>query len=297
MPVASKPGGWRLALLVSVALAALLAWVLRGGAALTTGDYEQPAPSGKAAAAPVTMPKAPDLLAALDFSAIAERPLFSPDRRPPPVDQQAPQGTATSPVSATPPPKLTLSAIIGDAGSWKAMLVAARGGEVRLVSEGDKVDGWMLESIKEESVVLTLGERREELQLRTFDAPPPGRRGAAAPRRVTPRTLRFYEYKELLSPIREGQKRLFTNKDRARLKLILRGKRFGFSLAELKDLLDLYEVGDSQVTQLTETLKFAEKHLAEMVAQRNELNEAISDLEVQMKQVRAMLSERTREAS
>ena len=65
---------------------------------------------------------------------------------------------------------------------------------------------------------------------------------------VTPRTLRFYEYKELLAPIREGQKRLFTNKCRARLSLILRGKRFGFSLAEIKDLLDLYNVGDGQVT-------------------------------------------------
>ena len=114
---------------------------------------------------------------------------------------------------------------------------------------------------------------------------------------VTPRTLRFYEYKELLAPIREGQKRLFTNKDRARLKLILRGKRFGFSLAELKDLLDLYEVGDGQVTQVTETLKFADKHLAEMVAQRDELNEAISDLEVHMGQLRAMLDDLTRKAS
>lgn len=114
---------------------------------------------------------------------------------------------------------------------------------------------------------------------------------------VTPRTLRFYEYKELLSPIRERQKRLFTNKDRARLKLILRGKRFGFSLAELKDLLDLYELGDGQVTQLTETLRFAEKHLSEMVAQRDELNEAIADLEVQMGQGRAMLTEMTRQAS
>ena len=57
---------------------------------------------------------------------------------------------------------------------------------------------------------------------------------------VTPRTLRFYEYKELLAPVREGQRRLFTQRDRARLKLILRGKRFGFTLNELKDLLDLY---------------------------------------------------------
>ena len=114
---------------------------------------------------------------------------------------------------------------------------------------------------------------------------------------VTARTLRFYNDQELLAPIREGQKRLFTVKDRARLKLILRGKRFGFSLGELKDLLDLYEIGDGQVTQLTETLKFAEKHLAEMVAQRDELDEAIADLEVQMQQVRAILAERTREAS
>ena len=110
---------------------------------------------------------------------------------------------------------------------------------------------------------------------------------------VTPRTLRFYEYKELLAPIRQGQKRLFTNKDRARLKLILRGKRFGFSLAELKDLLDLYDVGDGQVLQLTETLKTAEKHRAEMIAQRDELNEAIGELEVQMDQVRRMLAAKT----
>ena len=57
---------------------------------------------------------------------------------------------------------------------------------------------------------------------------------------VTPRTLRFYESKELLFPERDGQKRLFTRRDRARLKLILRGKRFGFSLEEIRQLLDLY---------------------------------------------------------
>ena len=54
---------------------------------------------------------------------------------------------------------------------------------------------------------------------------------------VTARTLRFYEAKELIAPIREGQKRLFTKRDRARLKLILRGKRFGFSLEEIRQLL------------------------------------------------------------
>ncbi|MEM9062608.1 MAG: MerR family DNA-binding transcriptional regulator [Pseudomonadota bacterium] len=106
---------------------------------------------------------------------------------------------------------------------------------------------------------------------------------------VTPRTLRFYEYKELLSPIREGQKRLFTNKCRGRLKLILRGKRFGFSLDEIKDLLDLYGMGDGQVTQLSATLEAAEKHYADLIDQRDELDAAIAEMEDQMLLVRQML--------
>jgi len=108
---------------------------------------------------------------------------------------------------------------------------------------------------------------------------------------VTPRTLRFYEYKELLLPIRAGQKRLFTNKCRARLKLILRGKRFGFSLAEIKDLLDLYGIGDGMFTQITETMKTAQNHLREMISQRDELNEAIDELEALMAQGQNMLDE------
>lgn len=106
---------------------------------------------------------------------------------------------------------------------------------------------------------------------------------------VTPRTLRFYEYKELLSPIREGQKRLFTPTCRARLKLILRGKRFGFSLVEIKDLLDLYEMGDGQVTQLSATLEAAQKHHKELIAQRDELNDAIVEMEQQMTMIKDML--------
>ena len=60
---------------------------------------------------------------------------------------------------------------------------------------------------------------------------------------VTPRALRFYEAKELLRPIRQGTRRLFTPADRARLTLILRGKRFGFSLEEIRQLLDLWDGG------------------------------------------------------
>lgn len=100
---------------------------------------------------------------------------------------------------------------------------------------------------------------------------------------VTPRTLRFYEAKELLFPIREGQKRLFTKSDRARLKLILRGKRFGFSLEEIRQLLDLYNMGDAQLTQLSRTLEVAQDRLDAMIRQRDELNEAIEELKEQMK--------------
>lgn len=108
---------------------------------------------------------------------------------------------------------------------------------------------------------------------------------------VTPRTLRFYEYKELLAPIRDGQKRLFTNKCRGRLKLILRGKRFGFSLAEIKDLLDLYDIGDGMFTQIRESLRTAAVHHAEMIAQRDELNEAIAELEGLMAKGRGMIAD------
>lgn len=100
---------------------------------------------------------------------------------------------------------------------------------------------------------------------------------------VTPRTLRFYEAKELLFPVREGQKRLFTRSDRARLKLILRGKRFGFSLEEIRQLLDLYDAGDQQLTQLTRTYDIALERLSDMERQRDELDEAIHELEEQLK--------------
>jgi DNA-binding transcriptional MerR regulator len=99
---------------------------------------------------------------------------------------------------------------------------------------------------------------------------------------VTPRTLRFYEQKELIFPIREGQKRRFTRRDRARLKLILRGKRFGFSLEEIRQLLDLYHLGDQQRTQLARVYEVAGERLRDLIAQRNELNAAIEELQDQM---------------
>ncbi|MEM6825236.1 MAG: MerR family DNA-binding transcriptional regulator [Pseudomonadota bacterium] len=100
---------------------------------------------------------------------------------------------------------------------------------------------------------------------------------------VTPRTLRFYEAKELLFPQREGQKRLFTRSDQARLKLILRGKRFGFSLEEIRQLLNLYDRGDQQLTQFERTYEIGLERLSDMERRRDDLNEAISDLKDQLR--------------
>jgi DNA-binding transcriptional MerR regulator len=100
---------------------------------------------------------------------------------------------------------------------------------------------------------------------------------------VTPRTLRFYEAKELLFPQRIGQKRLYDARDRARLKLILRGKRFGFSLDDIRELLNLYDVGDQQWTQYNAVYNASKKRLEEMIVQRNELTEAIDELQEQLK--------------
>lgn len=106
---------------------------------------------------------------------------------------------------------------------------------------------------------------------------------------VTPRTLRFYESKELLFPIREGQKRLFTRRDRARLKLILRGKRFGFSLEEIRQLLELYYVGDQQETQLKRTLEVARDRLDDLERRRTEIDDAINEMKSQMGMIDDML--------
>jgi DNA-binding transcriptional MerR regulator len=99
---------------------------------------------------------------------------------------------------------------------------------------------------------------------------------------VTPRTLRFYEEKELLAPQRDGQRRLFTRRDRARLTLILQGKRFGFSLEEIRQLLELYDMGDQQRTQLARSCEIGRERLAAMERQRDELNAAIADLKQQL---------------
>jgi DNA-binding transcriptional MerR regulator len=106
---------------------------------------------------------------------------------------------------------------------------------------------------------------------------------------VTARTLRFYESKELLAPIRQGQTRLYGNRDRARLKLIQRGKRFGFSLEDIRQLLDLYEIGDQMHTQIQQSVERGQERLAEMELQRRELDETIPELKELLKRGQARL--------
>ena len=109
---------------------------------------------------------------------------------------------------------------------------------------------------------------------------------------VSARTLRFYESKELLFPIRKGQHRLFTKSDRGRMKLIMQGKRFGFSLEEIRQLLNLYNFGDHRTRQIKQTYKLGLKRLSTMELQKKELGQATKDLRAQLQLCKDLLIRR-----
>lgn len=120
----------------------------------------------------------------------------------------------------------------------------------------------------DERRVMTTEQKSEQLTIRemceAFD--------------VTPRTLRFYEAKELINPIREGTRRLFTRRDRVRLKLILRAKRFGFNLEDIRQMLDLYDRDTTGAAQYVRTFDLARQRLSQMEDQRRDLDDAIAEL-------------------
>ncbi|MEA1649148.1 MULTISPECIES: MerR family DNA-binding transcriptional regulator [unclassified Nitrospirillum] len=95
---------------------------------------------------------------------------------------------------------------------------------------------------------------------------------------LTPRTIRYYEDEGLLAPRREGQQRVYTHRDWARLKLIMRGKRLGFTIAGIKDFLDLYEVGDAQVPQMRFLLSSARDRIATLEQQLRDVQQTLVDL-------------------
>jgi DNA-binding transcriptional MerR regulator len=110
---------------------------------------------------------------------------------------------------------------------------------------------------------------------------------------VTLRTLRFYEDKGLLNPKRDGSTRLYTRRDNARLKLILLGRKVGFSLRDVKQMMDLYDPTGSNTKQLRLALDKSEKQLARLQKQRTLIDDAINELSGSMTAVRKMLAERT----
>jgi DNA-binding transcriptional MerR regulator len=95
---------------------------------------------------------------------------------------------------------------------------------------------------------------------------------------VTLRTLRFYEDKGLLNPKREGTTRLYTRRDRARLRLILLGRKVGFTLRDVKQMIDLYDPKGSNAKQLKVVLDKSEKQMGRLIKQRQALDEAVEDL-------------------
>src|SRR5579875_2157257 len=96
---------------------------------------------------------------------------------------------------------------------------------------------------------------------------------------VTPRALRFYEDKGLLNPVRQGQTRIYSHRDRGRLQLILMGKRVGFSLSEIAEMLDLYDANDGGAAQMAVSLKKFRERIAALKAQREDIEGAIELLE------------------
>jgi DNA-binding transcriptional MerR regulator len=96
---------------------------------------------------------------------------------------------------------------------------------------------------------------------------------------VTPRALRFYEDEKLISPERRGTARLYTDRDRGRLTWILRGKRVGFSLADIRELLDLYDVGDHQRTQMATTLNRCRERISALQRQKQDIDATIDELD------------------
>jgi len=109
---------------------------------------------------------------------------------------------------------------------------------------------------------------------------------------ITARTIRFYEDEGLIKPRRQGLTRLYSTHDRVRLSWILRGKRLGFSLGEIKELLDLYQVDRTGNQQLRELLRRSRLHIADLERKRRDLDAHIGEFKEVEAQVTAELKQR-----
>src|SRR5215510_3204417 len=106
---------------------------------------------------------------------------------------------------------------------------------------------------------------------------------------VTPRAIRFYEDQGLLAPRREGQRRIYTPRDRTRLKLTLRGKRLGLTLSEIRELIDMYEPGRDERPQLERFLAVLEAHKAGLLQQRADIEAQLAEILTFEKRIKKQL--------
>jgi len=106
---------------------------------------------------------------------------------------------------------------------------------------------------------------------------------------VTPRAIRFYEDHGLLAPRRAGQRRIYSPRDRTRLKLTLRGKRLGLTLSEIRELIDMYEPGRDERPQLKRFLAVLESHKASLLQQRADIEAQLTELQAFEKKIHRQL--------
>ncbi len=109
---------------------------------------------------------------------------------------------------------------------------------------------------------------------------------------ITTRTIRFYEDKGLISPEREGQRRIYSQRDRVRLRLIMRGKRLGFALSEIQELIDLYDTDRSEVTQLQVFLDRIQERRSALSQQQQDLNAMLAELDTLEDQCATLLKQK-----
>lgn len=102
---------------------------------------------------------------------------------------------------------------------------------------------------------------------------------------VTPRTLRYYEYIELLTPERDGRSRYYHAREIGRMKLIMRGRKFGFSLEDIRQWLDLYDTGEKNSAQMEAWIGLADAQMDELQSRREQIDEAIAELQALRDQV------------
>lgn len=107
---------------------------------------------------------------------------------------------------------------------------------------------------------------------------------------ITTRAIRFYESEGLLSPKRENNRRVYNEKDRIRLKLILRGKRLGFTLSEIKTTMDLYDNQPNEIAQLQYVLRIIENHRKTLEQKQNDINSTLADMDAMTEKLLAALN-------